>query len=214
MRRFVYPGALVAAATGIFAYSVLVIGRTSGSAVFLALSALMLMVGANMLFRAAIALFTEPPTVELAIATGRRRKELEREKQALLKALKELEFDHEMRKVSDADFTEISGAYRARAIRVMRLLDDRQVDYASLVEEELQRHKRKSGRARPTSSTTQPAGSNVSIGVDAATPQPSAEERPKTATNGCPSCATANDRDAVYCKKCATRLVAAEGAAS
>ena len=57
-----------------------------------------------LLGHAARALLREPLAKEVARATGRRRKELEREKQALLKALKELELDHEMGKVSDSDY--------------------------------------------------------------------------------------------------------------
>src|SRR3954470_22995491 len=51
------------------------------------------------------------------------RLELEREKKALLKAIKEAEFDREMGKLSKADADEMIGLYRARAIEVIKELD-------------------------------------------------------------------------------------------
>ena len=38
----------------------------------------------------------------------------------LLKALKELSFDHDMHKISTEDYEKIAAGYRARAVRVMR----------------------------------------------------------------------------------------------
>jgi len=46
------------------------------------------------------------------------------EKALALRTIKELEFDRAMGKVSDADFTEMSERLRARALRVMRQLDE------------------------------------------------------------------------------------------
>jgi len=55
--------------------------------------------------------------------SDRARAALEREKSLVLRSLKELEFDHAMGKVSAADFADISGRLRARAIELMRDLD-------------------------------------------------------------------------------------------
>ena len=46
------------------------------------------------------------------------------EKALALRTIKELEFDRAMGKVSDADFTEMSGRLRARALRVMQQLEE------------------------------------------------------------------------------------------
>lgn len=51
------------------------------------------------------------------------RAELEREKKALLKAIKEAEFDREMGKLSAKDAEEMIGLYRARAIEVIKEID-------------------------------------------------------------------------------------------
>ena len=58
---------------------------------------------------------TPPP------ARGERaRATLEREKALVLRSIKELEFDHKMGKVSDADFSDIGGRLRARALALMQ----------------------------------------------------------------------------------------------
>jgi hypothetical protein len=204
------PFVLVTAA--LIGYGAVATGKLTGALVFLALAGATMFEAARMLLGAAVALFRDPPTEEQLVATGRRRKELEREKAALLKALKELEFDHEMRKVSDADFAEIGGVYRARAIRVLRQLDDKQLDYAKLVEEELARYRRSRPVAgaveRPATGDRQQATGNGQT----ASASPSAEVAPAVveehgAKGACPACATVNDSDAVFCKKCARRLI-------
>jgi len=51
------------------------------------------------------------------------RGELEREKKALLKSIKEAEFDQAMGKLSKVDAEELIGMYRARAIEVIKELE-------------------------------------------------------------------------------------------
>lgn len=53
----------------------------------------------------------------------RTRAALEREKMLALRAIKELEFDRAMGKVSDDDFREMTVRLRARAVRIMKQLD-------------------------------------------------------------------------------------------
>ncbi len=100
------------------------------------------------------------------------RDELLREKALILRSIKELEFDHRMGKVSDADFAEISGRLRARALALMADLD----------------------RTEASAVDTAPA-STPSPAVDRAAAQPI-----------CPSCQTANDADARFCKQCGASL--------
>ena len=54
---------------------------------------------------------------------GRARVALEREKALVLRSLKELEFDFAMRKISQADFDEMAGRLRQRALGLMEQLD-------------------------------------------------------------------------------------------
>src|SRR5262245_11450378 len=64
-----------------------------------------------------------PQDDRVAVVGARTRAALEREKVMTLRAIKELEFDRAMGKVSEDDFGEMSGRLRARAARLMRQLD-------------------------------------------------------------------------------------------
>ncbi len=122
---------------------------------------------------------------------GRRtRAALEREKALTLRAIKELEFDKAMGKLSEADWQEMSGRLRARAARLMRQLDAG-AGYREQIERELAR---RLGAARPVES---PAGR-----VTAAVASPPGA----SAARACPACRTRNDADARYCKSCGQKL--------
>lgn len=54
----------------------------------------------------------------------RKRHELLDEKEAALKSLKDLEFEHEVGKLSDDDFRRLQAEFRTRAKHVLRELDD------------------------------------------------------------------------------------------
>ena len=69
--------------------------------------------------------------------SGRTRAVLEREKMLALRSIKELEFDRAMGKVSPADFDDLSGKLRARALSIMRQLDANPQPYRATIEQEL-----------------------------------------------------------------------------
>jgi hypothetical protein len=58
-----------------------------------------------------------------AVVGERTRATLERDKTLTLRAIKDLEFDRAMGKLSDDDFRDMSGRLRARATRLMKQLD-------------------------------------------------------------------------------------------
>jgi hypothetical protein len=72
------------------------------------------------------------------VGGGRIRAALEREKALALRAIKELEFDRAMGKVSEKDFTDMSGRLRARAARIIRQLDAGG-SYRERIEKELEK---------------------------------------------------------------------------
>lgn len=184
-RKLLYPAVVLALAAGVGGYATWSGGRTSVP--FLVLATLALGWVVWLAFRAAQALVKDAPVAEAgAVVTGKRRKELEREKQALLKALKELDFDHQMGKVSDKDFADISSTYRARAIRVMRQLDDAGRDYEAMIAKEV------ADRVGKPAAATAAAATGV-------TPAPDPAK--------CAKCSTKNDSDAEFCKKCGNKLV-------
>jgi hypothetical protein len=62
--------------------------------------------------------------VEPEPVSDRSRAEIERQKMLVLRSLKELEFDKAMGKVSDADFATIAPRLRARAMSLMKDLEN------------------------------------------------------------------------------------------
>jgi hypothetical protein len=72
---------------------------------------------------------------------GRTRAALEREKTLVLRAIKDLEFDRAMGKVSESDFAEMSARLRTRAAGLLRQLD-RGAGYRDEIERELARRVR------------------------------------------------------------------------
>jgi hypothetical protein len=174
--RVVFGAALVA---GWAAY--LIVGlraRVGVSAVMLFLTGAALLWSVLWLYRSLAALATDPPAASGTRLGGGARRELERDKRNLLKAIKELEFDHSMGKLSDADFHEIAARYRASAVALMRRLDEGNVTYRALIEREVQRR----------------------LGTAAAAPAAPTDVRV------CPACARVNDEDAAFCKSCGCRL--------
>jgi hypothetical protein len=71
-----------------------------------------------------------------AMIGERTRAALEREKMLALRAIKELEFDRAMGKLSESDFHEMSARLRARAVRLIRQLDAGS-GYREKIEQEL-----------------------------------------------------------------------------
>jgi hypothetical protein len=117
-------------------------------------------------------------------------RELEREKQLVLKAIKEIEFDYQMRKISERDYRDMIERYRNRAMRLISELDAGG-DYRGLIEKEL-----KLRLELPV--VDQPASAAAAV---AAAPATSSGARPKCAT-----CQTENDPDAKFCKSCGGKL--------
>jgi hypothetical protein len=107
-----------------------------------------------------------------APVTGRTREYFEREKALVLRSIKELEFDHAMRKVGDRDFEEMSGRLRARAVELMEALEHPGAD------------------SRDAKSAPRTAVRSATM-----------EKVPH-----CPSCGTATDADARFCKHCGAKL--------
>jgi hypothetical protein len=65
-----------------------------------------------------------------------RLRELEREKNLVLKAIREIEHDFQMRKISESDYQKMSHRYRARAMRLIQEVEAGD-NFRSLIEAEL-----------------------------------------------------------------------------
>ena len=132
---------------------------------------------------------------------GRTRAALEREKALALKAIKELEFDRAMGKVSEADWQEMTGRLRARALRLIRQLDEGSAAYRELIERELNARRQAAG-LKVTPQAPPPAPGPAGTTATPA-PQAAAADQP---TRPCGRCGTANDQDARFCKSCGADL--------
>ena len=148
-----------------------------------------------------------------------RARELEREKQAVLKAIKEIELDHQMRKISDGDYRDLIERYRGRAMRLISEIEAGD-NFRELIEREL--------KSRLAGDKLAPAGAAVTAAVTtpaaaAAEPVPAAATAASAAavvpvvpvvavvpavSNACARCGTNNDHDARFCKTCGLKLVA------
>src|SRR5262245_32489438 len=105
--------ATVIVATGQSPANIIILSLTVVSVSFVGLGA----------YRTLLPLVSEQPAIPMTIG-GRTRVALEREKTLVLRSIKELEFDFAMDKIAKTDFDEMSGRLRARALGLMRQLDE------------------------------------------------------------------------------------------
>lgn len=121
---------------------------------------------------------------------GRTRAALEREKSLTLRAIKDLELDRRLKKVSEADCEELTGRLRERAVRIIKQLDAGSAAYQEAIDGDLATRRAAAGLAAA------PAGG---------TPAREPEAAPARATT-CSACGTANEADARFCKSCGARI--------
>jgi hypothetical protein len=132
------------------------------------------------------------PEDDRTVMIGQRtRAALEREKLLTLRAIKELEFDRAMGKLSEEDFREMAGRLRARAASLIRQLDAG-AGYRAQIERDLERKLAGGAKGSAESSTANALAERTSA-------KASAERE-------CASCATLNDPDAKFCKGCGVKL--------
>jgi hypothetical protein len=116
------------------------------------------------------------------------------EKQSLLIALKDLEAERDSGKLSNDDFVQLNAQYRSRAVEVLRELDALLAPHRAAAKS-LIATAASGGDVATLDSPEAPAADSGKDEVSAA-----------AAIVVCPSCQTANDRDALFCKKCGARM--------
>jgi hypothetical protein len=123
----------------------------------------------------------------------------EERKRRTLRALKDLEHEHSIGKIDDADYEMISARYRETAKSILREMDF-QIEPLRAKAEEI-------ARAHLAKKCLDAAGGEGHVekaSPDAPEPAPVASKVPSRLA--CPSCATSNEPDATFCKKCGARL--------
>lgn len=129
-------------------------------------------------------------------AASSEREKLLSEKQALLLALKDLGAEREAGKLSNEDWDELNARYRARAREVLSKLDA-----------QLAPHRAEAKRLLAAALSGVPVTEVAAKGETVSSAAPAAG---LPAHRKCGACATDNDADAVFCKKCGGRVAPAE----
>ena len=125
-------------------------------------------------------------TIEEAIALATPSDALER-KRAILQALRDLDYEKQIGKIDEADYVELRRRYRTEAKAVLRAIDEDLGPARARAEAYIQTHL-----------AAEAAAPTARAAVVAAPPIHSLA--------ACAACSTDNDVDAVFCKKCGTRL--------
>lgn len=139
-----------------------------------------------------------------AYALGAPRAE-EEQKRSVLRALKDVEFERTVGKISADDYQVLVGQYRAEAKRLLRLLDDDAKPQRDQVEALVQKRLRLEGLV-DAAPEDEPASEASAAAADK--PLRAKKKKPgREADEGhkCPRCKTRNDADAMFCKKCGAR---------
>lgn len=176
---FLLAGMLGATATVIVAT-----GQSPASIVMLSLTIVAAGLAGLGVYRTLVPLVSPEAAEAPALIGGRTRVALEREKALVLRSIKELEFDRAMGKVAQADFDEMAGRLRSRALGLIQQLQDGD-GYRTLIERELQ------VRLKQTPAVATAAAKEV---------------RAPSVALVCADCGVDNDRDARFCKGCGTKL--------
>ncbi|HJL19098.1 MAG TPA: zinc ribbon domain-containing protein [Sandaracinaceae bacterium LLY-WYZ-13_1] len=195
-------------------------GGLSLPALFIALAAVMLMLGLAAMWQSLRAVFGGGPEA-LGPSAGERpeRTALLEEKATLLRAIKDISFEREVGKISEEDFARLDRAYRRRAKEVLRRLDEDLAPFVKRAERlvarelgEAPKKKRKSKRGRKKGAKAKkkawPTQACPACGTDNDLDAEHCKEcGARLAVRVCSGCGTENDPDAKFCKSCATSLV-------
>jgi ribosomal protein L40E len=181
----------------------LAVGAVAGVGSALLVIAAGALIGAVGLFWASVRTLSgdAPLTVEFEALSREDRRggdELDEEKGRLLRALKDLESEHEIGKINDADYQTFVARYREEAKVVMRKMD---VEVAPFREQ----------AERLAGEYLKKRGLTASKVERAAVRAPDADEKaaakaPRTERLLCVSCGASNETDAAFCKQCGSSM--------
>jgi len=140
-------------------------------------------------------------TFEEAFSLGARSAE-EEQKRAVLRALKDLEYERSVGKISEDDYHEYSARYRTEAKRLMQSLDENLAESRKQVELELERRLAKiSAKSASNKPSEQPPSTETQTEAEAEAGAPTTRE--------CPACQVKNELDARFCKACGKSMTEA-----
>ena len=191
------------------------------STVFMVLAATMMAAGLTSLWLSLRYVLRGGPAIARGVGDGLpERGALEAEKRSLLRAIKDIQFDRELGKISESDFERLNKAYRRRAKRVLTLLDVDLEPFVARAEQEVAEamgelpdgphHKGEPGsRRRKKKRASAERGSILCWSCECKN-DPDATFCKACAAplteRICHECGTRNDPDAKFCKSCAASL--------
>jgi membrane protein implicated in regulation of membrane protease activity len=140
-----------------------------------------------------------------------------REKERILRALKDLENERDLGKLDDDDFKSVSSRYREEAKALLRQMDEDIAPYRDKAEALAKKYMEENSDVI-TKAKTDPAAEfegetstdkddNPDARIKAkATRKAKADKREATDKLACPACGIKNDPDAKFCKSCAASM--------
>jgi hypothetical protein len=153
---------------------------------------------------------------EEAFSMGARSAE-EEQKRAVLRALKDLEYERSVGKISEDDYHEYAARYRAEAKRLIRDLDENLAEARKQVERELERRIGKLAEPAEDEEPSVPAKAAKAVVEATSSPDnepPSdrkiAAKEATKALRACSACGTKNELDARFCKGCGAGMAATD----
>ncbi|APR83904.1 Hypothetical protein A7982_09253 [Minicystis rosea] len=150
-----------------------------------------------------------------AYALGAPRAE-EEQKRAILRALKDLEFERSVGKISEEDYQALVTKYRAEAKRLLRVIDEESQAEREKAEALVMNRLRREGLATGEDAPAKKPEAEKKAEPEAKKLKPEAKKPKKQKADAdeapaakahakCVECGTMNDADAVFCKKCGAR---------
>jgi len=200
--------------------SALVVGTVIGWGPALLVAAGASLIGTLALVWRSIESLTEDASLDLeeALSLAAPNEEEER-KRSILRALRDLDYERSVGKVSDDDYHELSQRYRAEAKRVLRQIDEDLGPARKEAERALQRELFKAGLAdappASDSAAASPASEVATPSAAAPTTTAAAPDATETVTvpapkptRGCTYCGERNELLVTSCKACGRELAA------
>jgi len=148
-------------------------------------------------------------TFEEAFSLGTRSAE-EEQKRAVLRALKDLEYERSVGKISDDDYHEYAARYRVEAKRLIQGLEENLAEGRKQVEAELARRLNKKSALAPQSAPPDSESTAESASQASDSQPPPAPAEAVRGSYECPFCQVKNELDARFCKACGKSMAKAE----
>jgi hypothetical protein len=145
----------------------------------------------------------DEPSLEDALSLGLLPTEDER-KQSVLRALKDLAYEHAVGKLSDEDHARLTEHYRAEARALLREAGSQDPELEA-AKKQVERHLADLEKRGALPAVSGPAPAPLQDPSPAAQSKPSREPT-LTTKRECPQCGVSNDSDARFCKNCGAAL--------